>query len=187
MMRKTKLNTHWKLLHTPQSTWRKIANANRFKRCKKTRRMPNIYSYILIKIFTNINYSRASYMKLHELLALFFSFFPLSFYNRLASRVQIFLLSFHCVSRRVNLLKHIEDWAYAVGKKEQNEIRFSFDVERLRTSVELNRWGGNQWLLQIWSLISFVQLFFLCSIVASSSSSSFQPIQQIMCKMLQDH
>lgn len=30
---------------------------------------------------------------------------------------------------------------------------------QLHASVELNRWGGNQWLLQIWSLILFVPLF----------------------------
>lgn len=27
------------------------------------------------------------------------------------------------------------------------------------TSVQLNRWGGNEWLLQIWSLILFVRFF----------------------------
>lgn len=53
---------------------------------KNQHRKPNmyVYAYILIKIFTNINYLRASNMKLHKLLALFF-FFLSTFFLQLVS------------------------------------------------------------------------------------------------------
>lgn len=118
---------------------------------------------ILIKIFTNLNYSRASDMKLHKLVALFF-------FNRFdVQRIFSHLLS--------------SSWGWFVGfnmrsattersnnNKKYTQIRFPLLMYKCWVKVMRRR--KKKRLLWIWCVISV------------SFADHQQQFQQIMCKMV---